>query len=100
MSKEAELWARFDVSEDPNYPERLGNHFHLLPLGVRTDNFGEIQVACAPRNGVDVEQLQEASRTIEQRKKCPRCYEYWIEHRIDNLTMDSAQKSTEPERVE
>ena len=78
-----DLWARFDVSEDPNYPEHLGDYFHLLPFGARADNFGEIELACVSRNGIDVEHLQEASRTIEHRKKCPVCYDYWMKRRAE-----------------
>ncbi len=73
-----DLWARDDI---PGSQLVTGDHLHLICI----NDWGFLWTACQPQHvttrGVFLKFLIEASRTVEHRKKCPLCYEYWMKRR-------------------
>lgn len=83
-----DLWARFDIPPDVykasvEYKDR----FHLVISDLEV--FGEMGLCFACYDWVTANDasltianvLAEASRTVEHRKKCPDCYDYWMKRR-------------------
>lgn len=79
MSKEAELWARFDVGCGHS------DLFHLMISDLSFASVCGVEVACGKtilsKDDYLDDVLVEASRMVEHRKKCRYCYDYWMKRR-------------------
>ena len=78
-----DLWMRFDQPEGFQPREHTDKH-HLITSDLDECKFGEVNLACVSPLVIihaNLRHLAEASRTVEHRKKCPACYDYWMARR-------------------
>ena len=92
-----DLWARFEAPEGflSGEPSVYGERFHLLtePLSEQIDIF--VLIGCQEAkaealygygnepNYPELSWMVEMSATVEHRKKCPACYDYWMKRRAE-----------------
>lgn len=79
-----DLWARFDTPDPHFQPREHPDKHHLVVSDLGEYRFGVVNLACVSPLSIirpNLQCLAEASRTVEHRKKCPDCYDYWMKRR-------------------